>query len=183
MFVLDTDCFSLIDFPGGAATRRLRVRLESVPSEDVVTTIITYEEQTRGWFALLSKARTLPAQVNAYRRLNQHVENYRQWTVLAFDESAAVQYQQLRSLKLKIATMDLKIAAIVLAQSATLITRNVSDFAAVPGLSVEDWTRLLQRFNTPSTTPRTRFTFSSAAARSGASAMIRMIGSVLLGRA
>ena len=69
------------------------------------------------------------------------MENCRQWTVLAFDESAAVQYQQLRSLKLKIATMDLKIAAIVLAQSATLITRNVSDFAAVPGLSVEDWTR------------------------------------------
>jgi len=36
--------------------------------------------------------------------------------------------------------MDLKIAAIVLAQNATLLTRNLSDFRKVPRLKVEDWT-------------------------------------------
>jgi tRNA(fMet)-specific endonuclease VapC len=36
--------------------------------------------------------------------------------------------------------MDLKIAAIVLAHDATLLSRNLSDFRKVPGLKVEDWT-------------------------------------------
>jgi tRNA(fMet)-specific endonuclease VapC len=35
--------------------------------------------------------------------------------------------------------MDLKIAAIALANDATLLSRNLSDFARVPGLRVEDW--------------------------------------------
>jgi len=36
--------------------------------------------------------------------------------------------------------MDLKIAAIVLARNATLLTRNLADFRKVPGLKVENWT-------------------------------------------
>jgi tRNA(fMet)-specific endonuclease VapC len=36
--------------------------------------------------------------------------------------------------------MDLKIAAIVLAHDAILITRNSSDFRKISGLSIEDWT-------------------------------------------
>jgi len=37
-------------------------------------------------------------------------------------------------------SMDLKIAAIVLSHRATLLSRNMVDFAQVPGLGVEDWT-------------------------------------------
>jgi tRNA(fMet)-specific endonuclease VapC len=37
--------------------------------------------------------------------------------------------------------MDLKIAAIVLAQDATLLTRNLPDFRKVPRLKIADWTR------------------------------------------
>jgi tRNA(fMet)-specific endonuclease VapC len=35
--------------------------------------------------------------------------------------------------------MDLKIASIVLANDATLLTRNANDFNRIPGLRVEDW--------------------------------------------
>jgi len=38
--------------------------------------------------------------------------------------------------------MDLKIAAIVLANGATLLTRNLADFSGIRGLAVEDWTGL-----------------------------------------
>lgn len=40
----------------------------------------------------------------------------------------------------RIGTMDLKIAAIALANDATLLSRNLRDFGKVPGLRVEDWT-------------------------------------------
>jgi tRNA(fMet)-specific endonuclease VapC len=38
-----------------------------------------------------------------------------------------------------IGTMDLKIASIALAHSATLLSANLRDFRQVPNLSVEDW--------------------------------------------
>ena len=37
-------------------------------------------------------------------------------------------------------TMDLKIAAITIANDATLLTRNVVDFQRIPNLRIEDWT-------------------------------------------
>ncbi|MFN4259177.1 MAG: type II toxin-antitoxin system VapC family toxin [Gemmataceae bacterium] len=43
-------------------------------------------------------------------------------------------------MKLRIGTKDLQIAAIALAHQATLLSRNVADFAKVPGLKLKDWT-------------------------------------------
>jgi tRNA(fMet)-specific endonuclease VapC len=49
------------------------------------------------------------------------------------------EYQRLVKQRIRIGTMDLKIVAIVLSQDAKLISRNLVDFAKVPGLTVEDW--------------------------------------------
>jgi tRNA(fMet)-specific endonuclease VapC len=140
MYILDTDVLTLLEEPEGLAARRLQSKLASVPENQVATTIISYEEQTRGWFALLAKAKTMTAQIGVYRRLNRHLENYRALAVLDFDERAAVEFQQLRAMKLKVGTMDLKIAAVALASSATLLTRNASDFRRIPNLVFQDWT-------------------------------------------
>jgi tRNA(fMet)-specific endonuclease VapC len=42
-------------------------------------------------------------------------------------------------MRLRLGTMDLKIAAIARANDATLLTRNTTDFQKVPGLRFEDW--------------------------------------------
>ena len=41
--------------------------------------------------------------------------------------------------KIRVGTMDLKIAAIALANDSTLLTRNIQDFSKVPDLKIEDW--------------------------------------------
>jgi tRNA(fMet)-specific endonuclease VapC len=140
MIVLDTDHLSVLersDQPGSIA---LRARLAQVPPAEVVTTIISYEEQMRGWMAYLARTRAMAQQVEAYRRLLQHLDNYRRIPVLPFDEAAAIAFQQLRCARLRIGIMDLKIAAIVASRNATLLSRNLGDFRQVPGLQVEDWT-------------------------------------------
>ena len=140
VLVLDTDHLSLLEWTSSASALHLEARLDETEAEDIVTTIITYEEQTRGWLAYVARARTTVQLVDAYRQLNRHLDTYRPIRVLGFEERAATEYQRLRQARVRIGTMDLKIAAIVLAQDATLLSRNLADFRQVPGLRVEDWT-------------------------------------------
>ena len=62
---------------------------------------------------------------------------------LALDEESAQAYAKTRAVLekggRKIGPNDLIIASIALAHGATLITRNVHEFARVPNLQVEDW--------------------------------------------
>lgn len=141
MVILDTDNVSLLersDQPFGA---RLRDRLLQLRPEDYATTIISYEEQCCGWLSSLAKAKSMLEQIERYQRLARHLQNYCGLRVLPFDERAAIEFQRLKSAKIRVGTMDLRIAAIALALDATLLTRNLRDFIKVPGLKIEDWTR------------------------------------------
>ena len=60
--------------------------------------------------------------------------------VLPFDRSASDVFASLRAERVRIATMDLRIAAIAISNGLILLSRNTSDFGKVPGLRVEDWT-------------------------------------------
>lgn len=80
-------------------------------------------------------------QVEAYRRLKRLLGNYLKIEVLDFAAPAAAEFERLRGLRLRIGTMDLKIAAIALAHGATVLTRNLKDFGLVPSLRIEDWTQ------------------------------------------
>ena len=139
MLILDTDHMSLLEW-GSESAARLRERLSARDESEVATTIVNYEEQIRGWMAYIAGARSLAEQVEAYRRLRNHLENYRQIPVLDFSDAAAEVYEQLRRARIRIGTMDLKIAAIVIAIDATLLSRNKRDFAKVQGLKFDDWT-------------------------------------------
>jgi tRNA(fMet)-specific endonuclease VapC len=140
-FVLDTDHMSALEWELGGAGERLIARLNILPIGEAATTIITFEEQTRGWLSVLARSRSLNEQVDAYRKLKRLLGNYLKVEVLDFDAPAAAEFERLQGLRLRIGTMDLKIAAIALAHGATVLTRNVRDFGLVPGLRVEDWTK------------------------------------------
>jgi tRNA(fMet)-specific endonuclease VapC len=138
MDVLDTDLLSLLR-RGNADSLPLQMRLDRTSPHDIVTTIVTYEEQMRGWLAFAAQATTTERMLVAYARLEQHIEAFQGVRILAFDAKAAAEFDRLREARVRIGTMDLKIAAIVLANNGTLLTRNVEHFSKVPGLRVEDW--------------------------------------------
>ncbi len=139
MIVLDTDHVSLVSRPDSAPGGRVLARIASASPIDTVTTVITYEEQIRGWTALLASARTGAERVDRYDRLKATLTFFCNVRVLPFDSAAAAEFDRLRSLKLRLGTMDMKIAAVTLANGATLLSRNLRDFRLVPGLAVEDW--------------------------------------------
>ena len=138
MHLLDSDNMTILERQGPEVVR-LRARLATVPPDDIATTIVSYEEQTRGWMAYRAQAKTPELQIIAYRRLKVHIQIYCKTAVIEYDEKAAVEFERLKKARIRIGTQDLKIAALALANDATLLTRNLQDFAKIPGLRAEDW--------------------------------------------
>ena len=140
MLVLDTDHMSVLEWADGPAAEQLRQRLNT-SGEPKATTIVTYEEQSRGWLAYIARAKSRTDQLDAYRRLSLHLQMYRRpsVTVLDFDEFAEAEFRRLKKSGVNIGTLDLRIAAIVLTTDATLLTANSKDFSKVPGLRFENW--------------------------------------------
>ncbi|HMV47504.1 MAG TPA: type II toxin-antitoxin system VapC family toxin [Blastocatellia bacterium] len=140
MYILDTDHISQLEsLSTSPEAQRLRFRLAGLKPEEWITTIITFEEQVRGWMAYLAKARLPEQQVKAYSRLKGVLNHYLKITVLEFDEAVAAEFERLKQARVRIGTMDLRIAAIALTHNATVLTRNIVDFGQVPDLRVEDW--------------------------------------------
>jgi tRNA(fMet)-specific endonuclease VapC len=140
MYILDTDHLTILQ-RGGQTAENLRTRLATLDlNEQVVTTIITYEEQTRGWLSYLTKTRSVSQQVIAYNELQKHLNHYLSIPVIGFDHESFLEFQKLRKIYKRLGTMDLKITAIARVNQATLLSRNLSDFEKISDLKVEDWT-------------------------------------------
>ncbi|HWB55298.1 MAG TPA: type II toxin-antitoxin system VapC family toxin, partial [Tepidisphaeraceae bacterium] len=79
--------------------------------------------------------------IRGYRRLRNIAEDYCGRPMLDYDEKAESEFDQLKRLKGRPATKDLRIASIALATDATLVTGNISDFEKVPGLKLKSMPR------------------------------------------
>jgi tRNA(fMet)-specific endonuclease VapC len=137
LLVLDTDHVSAL----GSASEISLALLERINAsgEEVTTTIVTVEEQLRGWLAEIHRLAEPHRQIVAYERLQRRIEFFAAWSVLPWNTSAADRFVRLRKEGVRIGTMDLKIASISLVHDATLLTGNASDFSKVSGLRFENW--------------------------------------------
>jgi len=134
-YVLDTDTISCFLAQSLAARSAVLKR----PPVSRATTVVNVEESLTGWYSRLRRARVTEDLIQPYARLRQTVQFFGQLEVLPFSLDAAAIYDDLRPLKLRIGRMDLRIAAIVLAETGVIVTRNVRDFSLVPGLRIEAW--------------------------------------------
>ncbi|HYV37788.1 MAG TPA: type II toxin-antitoxin system VapC family toxin [Gemmataceae bacterium] len=136
LFVLDTDTLSLLQRGHPIVSQRVAAHAASL---DVAVSIITVQEQIDGWYAYIRKARQPKEIATGYGELTDCVRSLSSLPLLTFTESAVLRFLNLQAMKLNVGPMDLRIAAVVLENSATLVTRNLRDFRRVPGLTIEDW--------------------------------------------
>lgn len=139
MIFLDTDHLSVLTNHKATGNADLVRRLEAA-NEPVLIPVICAEEQCQGWLAMIHRTRDIHAQVVAYESLKRLFHFFSEWEIVSFD-AAADQFNQLRALKIRIGSQDLKIASIALTHSALLLSANERDFRKVPRLRVENWLR------------------------------------------
>ena len=137
MHLLDTDTLTHLH----AGHPQIIAHLRAVDDPVVGTTIITKSELLRGRIDFILKAATGAELLRAQQWFTRTEELLAQILIVPFDETAAIQFDRLRVNKAyrKIGRADLLIASIVLANRATLVTRNVRHFRQIHGVTVINW--------------------------------------------
>ena len=138
MIAFDTDVLTEI-LLGNAA---FVARAAEIPIQEHAVPIIVVEEVVRGRLNVIRLAearRSSISIVRAYELFEETFKDFRQLRVLSYTDRADSLCQEWRGQGIRIATHDLRIAAICVAHAARLLSRNRRDFERVPGLAVEFW--------------------------------------------
>ena len=140
MFVLDTNI--LTEYLKGHVKITLRFT-QAIRANDPIalTTITRYEVLMRGRYQAVLTAANKEELLLAQSRLNMDESKVMGFDLLTINDVTADYFETLLSTKgmRKVGRADLLIACIALAHGATLVTRNVKDFAKVPNLKIENW--------------------------------------------
>lgn len=102
--------------------------------------LVSFHEQVIGAHSFINCAQTNVNLARGYRLLLESLNGFAKAPVLPFDSKAISIFDKMRSQKVRVATMDLRIAAIAISNNLVLLTRNTGNFSKVPNLIIEDWT-------------------------------------------
>ena len=138
--ILDTDILSLLQDDSDPVAIRIQRRFDQAPAAEVFTTVISFQEQVRGWLAAINHPHNDRKLLTAYEGLFEILKAFACLNLWPFEADALQRFHELRKQGVGIGTHDLCIAAIALTHNAKVVTRNLRDFEQVPGLVVEDWT-------------------------------------------
>lgn len=140
-YLLDTEHLVILQRRTQPAFGKLTERLRREDASGIFISVISFHEQRQGWLAFLNRARSASQIVPAYSELEELGRSFFEMNVLSFSSQAQMRFDDLRKQRIRIGTMDLRIASIALVERATVLTANASDFEKVPGLTIDDWTR------------------------------------------
>ena len=137
IYLLDTDHVSLIQRRNSQVLKRL----QQVDRTQVAISIITVEEQLRGWLNVIRQQSKGPPEklTWAYSNLDKSIAFFQTYQRLSFDVTAGQYFQEFRQQRVRVGTQDLRIACIALVHNLIVVTRNQKDFQQIPGIRLEDW--------------------------------------------
>ena len=134
IYLLDTDHITLLQH----GHEKVSTRFRELRGETVVC-VSSYEEQMRGWLAVINQANNPEKIAYAYRSLEEMFRFFSDMPFVGFNPAAITIYQTLRQRHRRQGKMDLQIAATALELEATLVTRNTQDFIDIENLRLENW--------------------------------------------
>src|SRR3954468_7251676 len=114
MFILDTDHFAILQAKTPPEFDRLAARIASHPPAAFHVSIITFHEEALGWNAYISRARDQAGVTRGYRMFERIIADFAAAQLLPFDPAAASTFDMLRAQRVRVSTMDLRIASIAL---------------------------------------------------------------------
>jgi tRNA(fMet)-specific endonuclease VapC len=139
-YLLDTDHISFLQRRSGTEFTRLTIRIGQYSPADFALSVVSLHEQVLGAHNFINRARTNSDIIRGYTLLLETLQGFASAPVLPFDTQAIAIFDELRERKVRVSTMDLRIAAIAMSHNLVLLTRNIGDFSKVPGLMTENWT-------------------------------------------
>lgn len=139
MYLFDTDHWTILQLRTGEQYEASTHNMNVVGRENCFTSIVTFHEVMNGWLKYIAAPKSQKSVVNAYARFEALLAAFSKSDLLPFSEKAGDEFTRLRSEGCRIGLMDLRIAAIGLTNSMTIVTRNIVDFSRVPGIELQDW--------------------------------------------
>lgn len=139
-YLLDTDHISFLQRSSSLEFRRLTLRMSQYPISDFALSVISFHEQVIGAHSFINHAQNNTNMARGYKLLLETLNGFAKAPVLPFDAEAIAIFNEMRTQKVRVATMDLRIAVISISNNLVLLTRNTGDFSKVPNLIIEDWT-------------------------------------------
>jgi tRNA(fMet)-specific endonuclease VapC len=121
-YLLDTDHISFLQLGSGREYAALSVRMSRYSSADFAVSLVSFHEQVLGGHAYINRARTTRDVVRGYAVLGQVLQGYLTAAVLPFDAAAGATFDGLISRRVRVGTMDLRIASIALSRGLTVLT-------------------------------------------------------------
>jgi tRNA(fMet)-specific endonuclease VapC len=139
-YLLDTDHISFLQRRSSVEFTRLILRMGQYSPNDFSLSVVSLHEQVLGAHDFINRGQTNNNVVRGYTLLMEILQSFSSAPILPFDVQANAIFEDLKRQKIKVSTMDLRIATIALSRNLVLLTRNERDFSKVPGLVTENWT-------------------------------------------
>src|SRR5437870_3935759 len=131
LFLLDTDTLTLVEQGHSVVLKSVN----SHPISDISISAISIQEQMEGFLSAVTRARDRKQTAAAHDMLvTRLLPVWLRFAAHSFNEAAILRFEHLRSLRLNVGSMDLRIAAVALENQLTVVTRNQRDFSRIPGL-------------------------------------------------
>lgn len=121
MYLFDTDHFGFLQFPNSSEFQNLSARVGQHSADQFFISIVSFHEQVNGWTAYVARNQQSGQLVRGYEKLEGILRDFSNAQALPFSLAAGDIYDELKSNRIRVGSMDLRIASIAIANQMTLL--------------------------------------------------------------